>query len=123
MYTHVNRYVPGGFSRNLHAVSTGTSNDDVDARSIPEGLPTEQEYLAMYCKRAGRPMVPPNEWAFWKALTLFRIAAINHGVFARALAGNAGSSKALTAGPTIPMFISLALWQLDAAAPAKSSKL
>ena len=111
--------MPGGFSRNLHAVSDDA--EAVYAGDVPDGLPTELEYLATYCKRAGRPMVPPAEWAFWKALTLFRIAAINHGVFARALAGNAGSSKALTAGPTIPMFIDLATWQLNAAAAAPTN--
>lgn len=80
---------------------------------VPKGLPSEAEYLRTYCTRAGRPVVPPTEWAFWKALTLFRIAAINHGVYARALAGNAGSSKALTSGPTVAIFVRLALAMLS----------
>ena len=40
-------------------------------------------------------------WTFAKALTTFRISAIQHGVYSRALAGNAGSTKALMAGDTI----------------------
>lgn len=39
---------------------------------------------------------------------MFRIAAIQHGVYSRALAGNAGSTKALMAGDTI-------IYQMDEA--------
>lgn len=100
------RYIPFGFSRSLHGAGKATSG-------IPDGIPSETEYLRTYCARVGRPLVPPIEWAFWKALTLFRIAAINHGVYARALAGNAGSSKALSSGPTVSLFVNLALNVLD----------
>ena len=67
-----------------------------------------------------------KEWLFWKALTTFRIAAIQHGVYARALAGNAGSSKALLAGDTVVGLIGEALSmlsQIDELTQAAQAKL
>ena len=40
----------------------------------------------------------PATWRWFETLNWFRMAAITHGVYCRALAGNAGSSKALRAG-------------------------
>ena len=74
-----------------------------DGNGLPEGIVPEMEYLRQYCERSGRSnLVSQREWKFWKALTLFRIACISHGVYARGLAGNAGSDKALVHGDYFP---------------------
>ena len=63
------------------------------------GIPREDEYVAMYLHRnpaVARPSA--NDWDFYMAYNLFRMAAILQGVLARALAGNAASAQALEAG-------------------------
>ena len=56
------------------------------------GIPSEQELVAMYCKRAGRESVP--DLTFFIALSFFRYAAIAQGVYARSLQGNAADKRA-----------------------------
>jgi len=56
------------------------------------GLPPEGEYVATYARRTGRDAVP--DWRYFVAFSLFRIAAIQQGVYARALQGNAASATA-----------------------------
>jgi len=58
------------------------------------GIPTEAEFLASYCRHAGRG--PIEGWGFYVAFALFRFAAICQGVYARSLAGNAASERAGT---------------------------
>jgi aminoglycoside phosphotransferase (APT) family kinase protein len=60
------------------------------------GIPTEAEYVAAYCTRTGRADIP--HWEFYLIFNMFRIAAILHGVLARALQGNAASANALEQG-------------------------
>ncbi len=60
------------------------------------GIPTEDEYVAVYCARTGRASIP--HWEFYLIFNMFRIAAILHGVLARALQGNAASANALEQG-------------------------
>jgi aminoglycoside phosphotransferase (APT) family kinase protein len=60
------------------------------------GIPTEDEFVAAYCRRTGRAGIPHQE--FYLIFNMFRIAAILHGVLARALAGNAASANALEQG-------------------------
>lgn len=60
------------------------------------GIPTEAEYVASYCRRTGRRDIP--NWEFYLIFNMFRIAAILHGVLARALQGNAASHNALEQG-------------------------
>jgi aminoglycoside phosphotransferase (APT) family kinase protein len=63
------------------------------------GIPTEDEYLAMYLRRVGVADSPdPKAWSFYMAYNMFRMAGILQGVMARALAGNAASARALEAG-------------------------
>ena len=67
---------------------------DVDPRTL--GLPTEAEFLETYAKAAGRAEV--EDWPFFLALSLFRLAGITQGVYARALAGNAADRGAMIMG-------------------------
>ena len=60
------------------------------------GIPSEQEYVAAYCARTGRTEIPG--WEFYLIFSMFRIAAILHGVLSRALQGNAASDNAIATG-------------------------
>jgi aminoglycoside phosphotransferase (APT) family kinase protein len=63
------------------------------------GIPTEEEYLAMYLRRVGISAKPdPKAWSFYMAYNKFRMAGILQGVMARALAGNAASAQGLETG-------------------------
>lgn len=57
-----------------------------------ENLPTEAEFLEAYRRAVGRSDIP--HWAYFLALSLFRLAGICQGVYARALAGNAADRSA-----------------------------
>ena len=56
-------------------------------------LPTEAEFLAEYCKHAGRDGI--DNWHFYLIYNMFRSAGIIQGVYKRGLDGNASSEKAL----------------------------
>jgi aminoglycoside phosphotransferase (APT) family kinase protein len=56
------------------------------------GIPTESEFIAMYCHASGRSNIP--DWPFYLAFSHFRLAAITQGVYARSLQGNASDMKA-----------------------------
>jgi aminoglycoside phosphotransferase (APT) family kinase protein len=60
------------------------------------GLPDEQTYVAAYLRRTGRAAIP--EWNFYLAFSMFRLASILQGVYARGLQGNAASAYALQRG-------------------------
>ncbi|HEY5809936.1 MAG TPA: phosphotransferase [Povalibacter sp.] len=59
----------------------------------PLGIPTEQEFLAMYQRYSGRSEI--RHWRFFLAFSCFRSAAITQGVYARALQGNAADQRAI----------------------------
>ncbi len=56
------------------------------------GIPSEQEYVAMYCARTGRNGIEGVD--FLAAFNMFRLAAIFHGIRGRMLRGNAVSVRA-----------------------------
>ncbi|MEP5762975.1 MAG: phosphotransferase family protein [Halieaceae bacterium] len=62
----------------------------VDRAAI--GLPTDEEYVADYCKRTGRDTI--ENWNFYLVFCFFRLAAILQGVKKRALIGTASSAEA-----------------------------
>jgi aminoglycoside phosphotransferase (APT) family kinase protein len=53
------------------------------------GIPSESEFIADYCKIAGRGAI--DNWKFYVVYNLFRSAAIIQGVYKRGLDGNASS--------------------------------
>ncbi len=65
------------------------------------GLPTDEEYIAAYCRRTGREGI--DNWSFYMAFCFFRIAAILQGIKKRAQIGTASSaeadSRAIMVGP------------------------
>lgn len=60
------------------------------------GTPDEAAYVASYCRRTGRTEIP--DWHFYLAFSMFRLASILQGVYARGLQGNAASAHALQRG-------------------------
>jgi aminoglycoside phosphotransferase (APT) family kinase protein len=62
------------------------------------GIPSEGEYVRMYCKRVGRDGIDPSHWDFYLAYNLFRIAAILQGIMKRVVDGTAASAHARDAG-------------------------
>jgi aminoglycoside phosphotransferase (APT) family kinase protein len=62
----------------------------------PEGIPSEAEYLAAYCRRTGRPGIP--QWDWYVAFAMFRLAAIAQGIMGRVLAGTANDPNARERG-------------------------
>ena len=61
-----------------------------------EAMMTEQEFLETYAKAVGRDEIP--DFTFFLALSLFRLAGIAQGVYARSLAGNAADRSAARLG-------------------------
>ncbi len=62
----------------------------------PAGIPSEEAYLAAYCKRTGRDAIP--RWDFYVAFAMFRLAAIAQGIMGRVLAGTANDPNARDRG-------------------------
>jgi aminoglycoside phosphotransferase (APT) family kinase protein len=62
------------------------------------GIPSEAEYIRMYCKRTGMhtPEALKADWNFYMAYNLFRIAAILQGIAKRVEAGTAASAQAVS---------------------------
>ncbi|MBX2802408.1 MAG: phosphotransferase [Myxococcales bacterium] len=69
----------------------------IGSLSGPEsGIPTMEEHVAAYCALTGRDGIP--DLPFYLSFSMFRIAAILQGVYARGIAGNASSTRALLMG-------------------------
>ena len=69
--------------------------EPIDRTKTP-GVPTEEEFVAEYCRHAGRDGIP--NWNFYLAFSMFRLASISQGVYKRGLDGNASSERAKTLG-------------------------
>lgn len=80
-------YVPGGIFRGI---------SELPLRDL--GIPLEDEYVAMYCRRTGRAQIPQAHWDYYIAYNLFRLAAILQGIAKRAIDGTAASAEAENAG-------------------------
>lgn len=70
---------------------------DLDRTAL--GIPTEEEYIAMYCERMGIEKI--DNWNFYLILSVFRFASILQGVKKRGLDGNASNKKALVLGEMV----------------------
>jgi aminoglycoside phosphotransferase (APT) family kinase protein len=78
---------------------------DVNLREL--GIPDENEFIATYCRHAGRARI--DNWPFFLAFSCFRMAAITQGVYARGLQGNAADPRALTYGGIAKQFAATGL--------------
>ena len=77
----------------------------IDRKAL--GIPTEQEYVSMYCQRRQLPEIP--NWNFYLVFSFFRFAAILQGIMKRYLEGNASSKKALDYGKFAPVLADMAI--------------
>ena len=65
-------------------------------RALPEGIPSEEDYIAGYCRAAGLSEIP--QYDFYLAFSFFRFAAIAQGIYARWKSGNAAAANAEQVG-------------------------
>ncbi|NHN37629.1 phosphotransferase [Pseudomaricurvus alcaniphilus] len=75
------------------------------------GIPSEEEYVAQYCRRMGLDEIP--NWNFYMVFSMFRFAAILQGVKKRALDGNASSDKATQMGALVAPLATMAVALID----------
>jgi aminoglycoside phosphotransferase (APT) family kinase protein len=85
-----------GFMWHSHGESWGTL-DGVDFKT--SGIPTEAEYRDAYCRRTGRDRI--DNWNFYVAFGVFRLASIGQGVYRRALAGVTPSDRPAVNGTAV----------------------
>jgi aminoglycoside phosphotransferase (APT) family kinase protein len=83
------------------------SFQDVDRLS--PGIPSEEKFVASYCKRVGRSGVP--NWMFFVAFSFFRAAAIAQGIAMRAKIGTASAPDAAERGSRARLMAELG-WQV-----------
>jgi aminoglycoside phosphotransferase (APT) family kinase protein len=76
------------------------------ADPVPLGLPTEEAYIAAYCRRRGLSDI--DSWNFYTAFGFFRLAAIFHGIKGRVLRGSASSANARERAEAFPRLARLA---------------
>lgn len=80
------------------ALSRGIAGLDLAAL----GIPGETEYIRRYCERTGITDLDTlhQDWNFYLAYNMFRIAAILQGIAKRVEAGTASSAQAKASGDT-----------------------
>lgn len=74
-------------------------------------IPSEQDYVAAYCRRTGRDMIP--NWGFYIAFNYFRLAAIFHGIKGRVIRGTAASAHAQERAASFPVLAALAARSME----------
>jgi aminoglycoside phosphotransferase (APT) family kinase protein len=67
----------------------------------PRGYPSEAQYVADYCRHAGRADIP--HWPFYLAFAMFRLAAISQGIAGRVRDGTAAGADAAERGARAPL--------------------
>ncbi len=82
---------------------------NVDLKSL--GIPGEEEYVERYCELTGRSGI--DNWDYYLAFNLFKMAAILQGIARRVLDGTAASAQAETAGAGAYHMAKVAWAQID----------
>jgi len=77
------------------------------------GIPSEREYIELYCRRTGRAGIDPSTWDYYLAYNMFRIAGITQGIMKRVVDGTAASAHALEAGSKAPVLAELGWQQVE----------
>lgn len=75
------------------------------------GIPSENAYVAGYCRRRGLGHI--DHWTFFLAFSLFRLASICQGVYRRSLDGNAADPAASDFGERVEAIAVSAVELLD----------
>jgi aminoglycoside phosphotransferase (APT) family kinase protein len=85
--------------------TVGLATADLAALNIP----TEDTYVAAYCRRVGRdPAEVTANMDFYVAYNMFRLAAIVHGIRGRVVRGTAASAHARAMSQTVEPLAALA---------------
>ena len=87
------------------ALFSGLAGMDLDAL----GIPSEEDYVAAYCRRTGRDGLANVDYLM--VFCLFRLAAIIHGIKGRLVRGNASSAHAAQMVERLEPLAELALQQ------------
>ncbi|MDQ3080229.1 MAG: phosphotransferase family protein [Pseudomonadota bacterium] len=77
------------------------------------GIPSEEEYVAAYCRRTARDHLPDLDYLM--VFVMFRLAGILHGIKGRVARGTASSSHAAAMADQLEPLADLALTQARAA--------
>jgi len=74
------------------------------------GIPAEHEYVQRYCQRTGRSDAAAlmQDWNFYLAYNLFRLASITQGIAKRVVDGTAASEQARATGQATPTLARMA---------------
>lgn len=86
-------------------IFTGLAGLDIAAL----GIPSEDDYVAAYCRRTGRDHLPHLDYLM--VFVMFRLAAILHGIKGRLVRGNASSAHAAAMVERLEPLAELALDQ------------
>jgi aminoglycoside phosphotransferase (APT) family kinase protein len=80
------------------------------------GIPSERDYVARYCQRTGRADAEAvmEDWNFYLAYNLFRLASITQGIARRVVDGTAASAQARATGAATRPLAELA-WRFASA--------
>ena len=83
-----------------HIQSSGAARGIGGMDLVELGIPDQLSYVRSYCERTGRADVDAvmQDWNFYLAYNLFRIAAILQGIAKRVVDGTASSTQAREAG-------------------------
>jgi aminoglycoside phosphotransferase (APT) family kinase protein len=87
------------------AIFTGLAGLDLAAL----GIPSEDEYVAAYCRRTGRDYLPDLDYLM--VFVMFRLAGILHGIKGRVARGTASSGHAAAMANQLEPLADLALAQ------------
>ena len=83
-------------------------------RDLPSlGIPTEEEYVAAYCRRTGRELPSRELWLFAMVCSMFRLGAILHGIALRAMQGTAKAKNAVETGARAQLIADIAWKQVQ----------
>ncbi len=77
------------------------------------GIPSEEDYVAAYCRRTARDDLPDRDYLM--VFVMFRLAAIIHGIKGRVARGTASSAHAEAMAAQLESLADLALAQARAA--------
>jgi len=84
------------------SIVPGLADADLEALNIP----SEEDYVAAYCRRTGRTSI--SDFEFYIAFNLFRLAAIFHGIKGRVIRGTAASANATERAKAFPTLANMA---------------
>ena len=93
-----------------HCLSWRTQEAFWDQAKLKElGIPSEREYMEMYCENSGKDL--SNNWEFYMAFNMFKIAGILQGILGRVRDGTAASRHAEERGNMV-FPLSAAAWSI-----------